>query len=62
MQALSQDTLRTFHESSLGINVQVFGNVAVAVAGCEITENSRKVSGGTSQVIHWKYQRYLRSR
>ncbi|MDA0824441.1 MAG: DUF4440 domain-containing protein [Proteobacteria bacterium] len=42
-------TLATFHERMMGATVQVFGNVAVALAACEMTENehtkTREVSG-----------------
>lgn len=40
MQELSQTSLRSFEESPLGIEIRVFGNVAVAVAACEAVENA----------------------
>lgn len=39
MRNLSEGTLQTFHEVVLGTHVRVFGNVAVAVAAAENTEN-----------------------
>jgi hypothetical protein len=39
MKGLAGSTLASFHEAVLGTRVQVFGNVAVALAACENTEN-----------------------
>jgi hypothetical protein len=41
MQAVQVKT-SSLAEQPLGIEVRVFGNVAVAVAGCEITENENE--------------------
>lgn len=42
-------TLATFEERVLGVRISVFGNLAIALAGCEMTENgnltTRDVSG-----------------
>ena len=47
MRNLSEQTLRTFDEVVLGTHVQVFGNVAVAIAAAENTENGAE----TNQVV-----------
>jgi hypothetical protein len=44
MQGLASTTLRSLHESVLGIEVRQFGNVAVAVVACELTENESTLS------------------
>jgi ketosteroid isomerase-like protein len=41
MKGISQTTLRSFHEAVLGTKVHVFGNVAVAIAAAELTENDK---------------------
>jgi len=46
MKGLAGSKLRSFAEAVLGVEVQIFGNVAVAVAGCEITENDADVTRG----------------
>ena len=51
MKALACTTLRTFDEAPLGIDVRVFGNVAVAIAGCEMTENSTTVNRGVEMML-----------
>ena len=38
MKDLAETTLHTFFEAPLGAVVHVFGNIAVAAAGCEMTE------------------------
>ena len=43
--------LHTFFEAPLGIVVHVFGNVAVAAAGCEMTENGTKVNRGVEMML-----------
>lgn len=44
MQGLAATKLRSFEESMLGAEVHVFGNVAVALAAGEFTENGADVS------------------
>ena len=44
-------SLRTFSERMLGAEVQVFGNVAVALGVCEITENEERVSRGVEAML-----------
>ena len=39
MKGVAGSKLHTFHEKLLAPKLRVFGNVAVAAAGCEITEN-----------------------
>jgi hypothetical protein len=51
MQGLAQTTLRTFKERTLGAEIRVFGNVAVAMAACELTENGEKVSRGVEAML-----------
>jgi ketosteroid isomerase-like protein len=51
MKVLSGTTLRSFREEVLGTHVHVFGNVAVAVAACEITENDAEVNRGVEMLL-----------
>jgi hypothetical protein len=51
MKGLAETTLHTFFEAPLGAVVHVFGNVAVAAAGCEMTENGTKVSRGVEMML-----------
>ncbi len=51
MKGLAQTHLRSFQESVLGTEVRVFGNVAVAVAACEMTENDAEVSRGVEMLL-----------
>ena len=51
MTGLAENTLQTFFEAPLGIVVHVFGNVAVAAAGCEMTENGTKVNRGVEMML-----------
>jgi hypothetical protein len=51
MKGLAEGKLRTFAESVLGVEVRVFGNVAVAVAGCEITENDADLNRGVEMML-----------
>jgi ketosteroid isomerase-like protein len=51
MQGLGRTALASFHERVLGTEVQVFGNVAVAMAGCEITENGGHVTRGVEMLL-----------
>jgi hypothetical protein len=40
MRGIAQTSLTTFHEELLGSKIQIFGNVAVAIAAAEMTENA----------------------
>ncbi|MBN9082589.1 MAG: hypothetical protein BGP04_00200 [Rhizobiales bacterium 62-17] len=51
MKGLAQTSLGSFHEEVLGVNVSIFGNVAIAAAGCRITENDEKVSHGVEMML-----------
>jgi hypothetical protein len=39
MKRLATSKLRSFAEAALGHEIRIFGNVAVAVAACQMTEN-----------------------
>jgi ketosteroid isomerase-like protein len=51
MQALAQTTLRVFDEKVLGTQVHVFGNVAVAIAAAEMTENGAHVNRNVEMLL-----------
>jgi hypothetical protein len=42
MKGLAEGSLGSFEEAVLGVRIRVFGNVAVAVAGCAMTENANQ--------------------
>lgn len=44
-------TLRSFEETVLGTEIHVFGNVAVAVAACEMIENGTEVNRGVEMLL-----------
>jgi hypothetical protein len=47
----AEGKLRTFEEAPLGCIVRVFGNVAVAFAGCEMLENGSTITRDVSATI-----------
>ncbi len=51
MRGLAGTKLRSFHEVVLGTEVRVFGNVAVALAACEMTENDEQVNRGVEMLL-----------
>jgi hypothetical protein len=51
MKALAGTKLRSFKEGVLGTEIHIFGNVAVALAACEITENDAEVSRGVEALL-----------
>src|SRR5579871_628597 len=51
MKGLADSTLRTFAERKLGHRIQVFGNIAVAVAGCAITANGSRESRSVEMML-----------
>lgn len=51
MKGLAHRDLRSFRERLLGTEVSIFGNVAIAMAACEITENNDKVSRGVEAIL-----------
>ena len=56
MKSVAADKLHTFHERLLGSEIRVFGNVAIAAAGCEITENGANVSRSVEMLLLVKDQ------
>jgi ketosteroid isomerase-like protein len=51
MKGLIGTKLRSFHETVLGTEIRVFGNVAVAIAACEITENSADIGRSVEMML-----------
>lgn len=51
LAGLARTTLRSFRENALGTEVRVFGNVAVAAAGCETIENENEVNRGVEMLL-----------
>lgn len=51
LSGLAETKLRSFHEKVLGTEVHIFGNVAVALAGCETVENETEVSQGVEMLL-----------
>lgn len=48
MNGLAQGTLRSFEETTLGMQIHVFGNVAVVMAASEMVENGSTVNQDVS--------------
>jgi hypothetical protein len=51
MKGLASSKLHSFEEKLLGHDVRVFGNVAVAVAACQITENEKQATRGIEMML-----------
>ncbi len=51
LSRLAETKLCSFHEKVLGTEVRVFGNVAIAIAGCETVENETEVSRGVEMLL-----------
>ena len=51
MQGLAATKLRSFEEAVLGSEVHVFGNIAVALAACEMTENDGDTNRGVEALL-----------
>lgn len=51
MKGQAGTKLRAFNEVLLGTDVRLFGNVAVALAACEITENDTVVTRGIEMLL-----------
>lgn len=51
MKGLSETNLQSFSEAILGSDIRVFGNVAVAVAACEVTENNSTVTRSVEMML-----------
>ncbi len=60
MKGLSTTSLRSFSETILGCDIRVFGNAAVAVVACEMTENDGAADRSVEMLLlvktegHWK--------
>ena len=48
MNGLAQGTLRSFEETTLGVQILLFGNVAVALSASEMVENDTQVNHDVS--------------
>lgn len=51
MNGLAQGTLRSFEERTLGMQILVFGNVAVVLAASEMVENGTEVNHDVSSFL-----------
>ncbi len=51
LSGLADTELGSFREKVLGTEVRVFGNVAVALAGCETIENETEVRRGVEMLL-----------
>ncbi len=51
LSGLSETMLSSFRENVLGTEVHVFGNVAIAAAGCEMIENETEVNRGVEMLL-----------
>ena len=51
MKSLEGTKLCTFEEAVRGTKIHVFGNIAVALAACEITENNREVNHSVEMLL-----------
>jgi hypothetical protein len=51
LSGLANTELNAFHEAVLGTEVRIFGNVAVAVAACELTENENETNRGVEMLL-----------
>ncbi|HWV81997.1 MAG TPA: hypothetical protein VNZ50_11240 [Hyphomicrobiaceae bacterium] len=51
MNGLVGTTLKSFNEEVIGIRVHVFGNIAVAIAACENTENGTEVNRNVEMML-----------
>jgi ketosteroid isomerase-like protein len=51
MKSLEGTKLRSFEEAVVGTEIHVFGNVAVALAACEMTENGADVHRGVEMLL-----------
>jgi hypothetical protein len=54
MKGLAEGSLRSFEETVLGVHIRVFGNIAVAVAGCAMTENGDWINRGVEMLLFVK--------
>ena len=56
MNSVAEGSLRSFEEKTLGMQVLVFGNVAVALAASEMLENGTEVNHDVSGYLLLKDQ------
>lgn len=51
LSGLAETELHSFRENVLGMEIRVFGNVAVALAGCETVENETEMNRGVEMLL-----------
>ena len=51
MRKLSETSLRAFDETVLGVDIHVFGNIAIAAAGAEMIENGAETSRSVEMLL-----------
>jgi hypothetical protein len=51
IRSLSQTTMRSFQEIVLGTKIHVFGNIAVAIAAAEMTENDADANRNVEMLL-----------
>jgi len=51
MRRLSETTLKTFEETVLGLDIRVFGNIAMAAVAGEMTENGTETSRSVEMLL-----------
>jgi hypothetical protein len=51
MKGMEGTKLHSFREAVLGTEIRVFGNVAIAIAACEMTENDAEVNRGVEMLL-----------
>jgi hypothetical protein len=51
MKGLATSKLRSFRETALGHEIRIFGNIALAAAVCQITENETQVTRGIEMML-----------
>ena len=51
MDGVARTTLPSFKERPLGVEIRIFGNVAIAAAGCEMIENGSTISRGVEMLL-----------
>jgi ketosteroid isomerase-like protein len=51
LSGMAGKSLHAFHETVLGTDISVFGNTAVALAACELTENETSISRGVEMLL-----------
>jgi hypothetical protein len=62
MRGIAQTSLTTFHEELLGSKIQIFGNVAVAVAAAEMTENATDTNRNVEMLFAGQKRRRVADR